>query len=163
MPSHDTFTARVEALKHLDFDRPDRVPDGYPDCVMEPWVWSGSDFVGEREDEFVVRLSEEDVLEVEMALGKFKGHREGRDIDPDEVSKDSFQLPKLQKRLEDVADELHCGIGFVVIRGLEPRRYTTLDNILIYLGITSFIAPIRGVQDSSGNMLSRCFCEHFGC
>jgi len=40
-----------------------------------------------------------------------------------------------------------------VLRGLDPRRYSALDNIIIYLGICSYIAEIRGCQDYDGRML----------
>jgi hypothetical protein len=53
-----------------------------------------------------------------------------------------------------VAEELHDGIGFKIIRGIEPKNYTAVDNVLIYLGVTSYIAEKRGCQDSSGNMIS---------
>lgn len=42
-----------------------------------------------------------------------------------------------------------------MIRGLEPRNYSVIENTIIYLGITSYIAEKRGCQDSSGNMMSK--------
>jgi hypothetical protein len=75
------------------------------------------------------------------------------DPEPDKVNCRTFPLHSLGARLSRVADTLHCGIGFAVLRGLDPTKYSKLDNVLIYLGITSYIAPIRGCQDSSGNML----------
>jgi hypothetical protein len=151
MPSHKTFQARVAALDALHLERPKRVPEEFPSKVIEPWVWSGEDFEGE--DEYVIQLGEDDVNEIEDALAHFKLVRPG--LDPGDVSVKTFPLPELAERLEEIAYDLHCGIGFAVLRGLEPRRYTALDNILIYLGVTSYIAPLRGVQDSSGNMLSQ--------
>jgi hypothetical protein len=150
MPSYETYQARVAALNALRIERQKRVPDRFPDTVIEPWVWSGEDF--ESEDDFVVRLDEEDVNEIENALAYFKIAIPG--FDPDSVSRETFPLPNLVNKLEEVALEIHDGIGFTILRGLEPRRYSALDNVLIYLGVTSCIAPIRGVQNSSGNMLS---------
>jgi hypothetical protein len=72
---------------------------------------------------------------------------------PGEVNCATFPLPNLGRRLEQIANNLHSGVGFAVIRGLDPTRYSELDNVLVYLGITSYIAQIRGCQDSSGNML----------
>jgi hypothetical protein len=151
MPSYETYQARVAALNGLGIERQKRVPDRFPDKVIEPWVWSGEDF--ESEDEYVVRLDDEDVTEIENALADFKLAISG--FDPDSVSRETFPLPNLARKLEDIALEIHDGIGFTILRGLEPRRYSALDNVLIYLGVTSYIAPIRGVQNSSGNMLSK--------
>jgi hypothetical protein len=75
-------------------------------------------------------------------------------LGPESVSRETFPLPKLRSKLEDVANELHNGIGFAVLRGLDPELYTALDNVLLYLGVTSYIAEKRGCQDSSGNMIS---------
>jgi hypothetical protein len=71
----------------------------------------------------------------------------------DEINPTTFPLPNLGAKLREIATTLHSGIGFDVLRGLEPSRYTSVDNIVIYLGLTSYIAPKRAVQDSSGNML----------
>lgn len=150
MPSWETFQRRTAALKALDLERQKRVPDGYPDRIIEPWVWSGEDF--ESEAEYVVTFNQEDVTEIENALAHFKTVTQG--LEPGLVSKETFPLPILAERLEEVAQDIHNGIGFTILRGLEPRRYTAVENVLIYLGVTSYIGPTRGVQDSSGNMLS---------
>jgi hypothetical protein len=76
-----------------------------------------------------------------------------QDFNPDRVNSATFPLPKLGDRLRQVAHTLHSGLGFSVLRGLEPTKYSALDNVLIYLGITSYIAQTRGCQDSSGNMI----------
>jgi hypothetical protein len=155
MPNYETYKARVAALEALGIERQTRVPEKFPDKVIEPWVWSGDDF--ESEDEFVVRFSEDDVKEIEEALKYYKEWIPS--LDPDLVSRRTFPLPTLASRLENVAQDIHNGIGFVILRGLEPRRYSAMDNVIIYLGVTSYIAPIRGVQNSSGNMLSEFISE----
>lgn len=76
------------------------------------------------------------------------------DNGPNQVSKETFPLPLLDKRLEDISKELHFGRGFAILRGLEPKKYTPLDNIIIYAGVTSYIAETRGCQDGWGNMIS---------
>jgi hypothetical protein len=72
------------------------------------------------------------------------------------VSRSTFPLPTLGSKFEQIAHDLHSGRGFSVIRGLEPKNYSVIDNTVIYLGITSYIAEKRGCQDSSGNMMSMC-------
>ena len=150
-PDHETYRQRVKALSMQTLDRPDKVPEGWPSEVTEPWAWSGHDFEGdEGEHRYVVVLSESEISEVESTLMAFKKTGGG----PGDVSQETFPLPtSLAERLKDVAKNLHIGFGFNIIRGLDPSRYTALDNTLIYLGITSYIAPHRGVQDSGGSMI----------
>jgi len=70
------------------------------------------------------------------------------------VSRQTFPLPTLQSKLDGVSKTLHFGRGFTVLRGLEPKKYSPFDNVIIYLGVTNYIAVKRGCQDSSWNMLS---------
>jgi hypothetical protein len=44
-----------------------------------------------------------------------------------------------------------------VLRGLQPDKYSSLDNMLLYLGVTSYIAEKRGMQDYDGRMIRTCF------
>lgn len=69
------------------------------------------------------------------------------------MNKTTFPLPDLAPRLQEVAETVHNGRGFVVLRGLQPDRYSNIDNILLYLGITSYIAETRGMQDFDGRMI----------
>lgn len=164
-PSFETYQRRVDALSALRLDRPQAVPEGFPDKVEGPRAWSGADFA--NEDGFVLQLSEANVFEVERGLSYFKSTRAPVQLmmlltsaahnvksGPDAVSKSTFPLPGLQSRLDEIARDLHHGRGFAVIRGLDPRRYSARDNLLIYLGITSYIAEHRAVQDSGGSMIS---------
>jgi hypothetical protein len=54
-----------------------------------------------------------------------------------------------------VSEDIHDGRGFAVLCGLDPEKYSMLDNILLYVGITSHIAEIRGYQDYDGRMLGK--------
>lgn len=66
---------------------------------------------------------------------------------------ENFPLPTFQFRLRDLAQDLHHGKGFFILRGLDPQDCTSEDNALIFLGISSYIAGHRGRQDAAGNML----------
>lgn len=44
----------------------------------------------------------------------------------------------------------------MVLRGLQPDKYSNFDNILLYLGVTSYIAEKRGMQDFDGRMIREC-------
>jgi hypothetical protein len=61
-----------------------------------------------------------------------------------EVNSSNFSLPSLAYTLKSLGQELYEGLGFFVIRGLDPAKYSPEDNAAIYLGITSHIAEKRG-------------------
>jgi hypothetical protein len=74
-------------------------------------------------------------------------------LGPDDVDPSTFPLPNLYYRLIEASEIIHNGRGFVVLRGLDPDKYTSFDNILLYLGVTSYIAEKRGMQDFDGRMI----------
>lgn len=63
------------------------------------------------------------------------------------VNQDTFPLPNLHATLRDISKDLHNGHGFRVLRGLPVDKHTREENIIIYAGLSSHIAPIRGRQD----------------
>lgn len=63
------------------------------------------------------------------------------------VTQETFPLPKLHDTLREISKEVHLGHGFKVVRGVPVDNYTREENIIIYAGIASHIAPIRGRQD----------------
>jgi hypothetical protein len=46
------------------------------------------------------------------------------------------------------------GRGFFVLRTIPVDLYSKEDNILIYTGISSYVAGTRGLQDKNGGVLS---------
>jgi len=71
IPSYKVYKDRVERLAALNFDRPTTVPEGWPTHIDAERSWSGSDF--ESEDEFVIKFSVDDIIEIETGLAYFKG------------------------------------------------------------------------------------------
>lgn len=59
----------------------------------------------------------------------------------------TFPLPNLHSILRSASDNLHSGYGFTLIRGIPVERYSRQENMIIYVGISSHIAAIRGRQD----------------
>ena len=53
-----------------------------------------------------------------------------------------------------MSHRVHNGCGFVVVRGLEPKSYSREDNVIIYLGVSSYIGERRGRQNVAGSKLS---------
>jgi hypothetical protein len=70
------------------------------------------------------------------------------------VSRSTFPLPTLGHALLNMARELHSGRGFSVLRGIPVSSYSREDNALIYCGISSYIGPVRGLQDVNGGVLT---------
>jgi hypothetical protein len=67
------------------------------------------------------------------------------------ITQETFPLPNLHSKLRDVSKEIHKGHGFKVIRGVPVSKYSREENFIIYAGISSHIAPIRGRQDNEWN------------
>lgn len=63
-------------------------------------------------------------------------------------------MPTLGPVLLELAKELHSGRGFFVIRTIPVDSYSRYDNVLIYVGISSYIGGTRGLQDKNGGVLS---------
>lgn len=66
----------------------------------------------------------------------------------------TFPLPTLGPILHSLAEELHNGRGFFVLRTLPVDSYSRENLVLIFAGISSYVAPIRGLQDKNGGVLS---------
>ena len=67
------------------------------------------------------------------------------------VSQDTFPLPNVHRALRDISHEIHNGHGFKVLRGLPVAKHSREDNVIIYAGVSSHVAPIRGRQDHQFN------------
>lgn len=50
--------------------------------------------------------------------------------------------------LREISFELHHGHGFKVLRGLPVSKHNREENLIIYAGVSSHIASIRGRQDN---------------
>ena len=66
---------------------------------------------------------------------------------------ENFCLATLGPVLRRLAQDVAHGRGFFAFRGLDPSRYSKSRNIVIYVGIASYIGNRCGRQDEYGNML----------
>lgn len=105
-----------------------------------PLTWSGTT-TKTLLRQFILVLDAADIEEIKAALDFWKN---GMNISPASVTKETFPLPNLSTRLEDLAQNLHKGSGFAVLRGLSTQDFSDEDNLLIYLGISSWIGSQRG-------------------
>jgi len=118
-------------------------------------------------DEYTLSMTDDEVVEVRTAVAFFNGSSYlvtsralwtltslGLGLYGSDVSPSTFPLPTLGTRLLDLALAVHIGSGFAVVRGLNPDDFSQEDNVVIFLGISSYIGSKRGRQDEEGNMLS---------
>jgi hypothetical protein len=62
-------------------------------------------------------------------------------------------LPTLHVKLESLSDDIHNKRGFFVVRGLGSNKYGLEDDLMRFLGLSSYIGDKRAKQDDEGNML----------
>ncbi|SMY28610.1 unnamed protein product [Zymoseptoria tritici ST99CH_1A5] len=139
-PDYDQYLARVQHRQQTE-TLPTTLPEGFPAQLKSDLVWDGSD-IGSKYN-WTYELSTNELEEIEAALSHFKA----LNIPLGHVSQDTFPLPNLHSALRKISDELHNGRGFKVLRGLPVTKHTREENIIIYAGVSSHIAPIRGRQD----------------
>jgi hypothetical protein len=127
------------------------LPPGYPLKLNGPLVWSGSEIETQHE-QWTTYLSLEELASIDDALRYFQSelpqfnlqnarkaaNSSGLRIHPSEISPITFPLPdSLVKRLDAISEACYNGIGFGLIHGLDPDKYTTEENTLLYAGISA--------------------------
>ncbi|KAL2075195.1 hypothetical protein VTL71DRAFT_137 [Oculimacula yallundae] len=133
-----------------DIRQKDTLPTGFPNSVISATAWTGADTKDDIAPErYIIPLNNDQIAELEQACSKFQA----LDLPLDGISQETFILPTLGQRLREFAEVLTHGLGFFRIQGLDSSRYSSETNILIYLGISSYIGAKRGRQDEFGNML----------
>ncbi|KAG6354744.1 hypothetical protein INS49_003825 [Diaporthe citri] len=117
--------------------------------VSGPVVLSGSDkTVDQIRDS--IDFTSADNTEIKTALEGFKA----KELNGPAVDASTFILPTVGPRLEAIAQNLHSGTGFSILRGFNTQKYTDEDNLIIFLGLGSYIGSQRGAQNKSRVMIS---------
>ncbi|OBT63528.1 hypothetical protein VE03_07050 [Pseudogymnoascus sp. 23342-1-I1] len=121
--------------------------DKIPKEIKGRTVWTKEEL--EKEPSRWVRtFSAFEVDEIEAATRSF----EAQNFQLADVSRSTFPLPLLAASLSKVRDEVVNGIGFVVLRGLPVKNWTTRQASMVYLGIGSYFGP-RLSQNGQGHVL----------
>jgi hypothetical protein len=69
-------------------------------------------------------------------------------VDLSRVSTETFVLPaELTRRLKNISKEVYNGVGFSIVHGIDPSRYSPEQNVALYAGIAAHVAPRRGFLD----------------
>ncbi|KAG6873161.1 hypothetical protein C0995_002010 [Termitomyces sp. Mi166 len=124
------------------------LPPGFPQELVSPLVWECKDWQSEKQ--WVYDLSNAELREIDDAVHHFRS----MNLPFGYISKETFPLPTLGNALMKLTNELHYGRGFFVLRTIPVASYSREDNVLIYAGVSSWVAPLRGLQDKDGGVLS---------
>ncbi|KAI9770132.1 MAG: hypothetical protein M1840_003582 [Geoglossum simile] len=115
------------------------LPNGFPLRLEGDMAWTGSDYEG-KPDLYVSYLSPGEIIQIEGAISHFKALRVSRGL----LSTQTFPLPEeLSSRLQSINNKVNNGRGFVVLRGLQPAKYTEEEIVILYAGLTSYVANNR--------------------
>lgn len=112
-----------------------------------PAAWYGPQWRGH--DEWIVRLSDSDLHEVEAAVRAWHAHPRS---DPAPIDAADFPLPNLGPRLAAIRDELLHGRGFSLVKGLPVRRWSIRDSAIAFMGLGAHVGRARS-QNAAGHLL----------
>jgi hypothetical protein len=112
-----------------------------------PAAWYGPRWTGR--DEWVVRLAEHDIDELEAAIAAWPARAHGA---PAPLAAADFPLPNLGPRLAAIRDELLNGRGFSLVKGLPVRRWSRRDSAIAFMGIGAHLGRARS-QNAAGHLL----------
>jgi Taurine catabolism dioxygenase TauD, TfdA family len=121
--------------------------DQIPKEIKGRTVWTKEELENNK-SRWIRVFTESEVSEIEAAINVF----ETQQFQLADVSKSTFPLPNLSVSLLPVRDEVINGIGFVVLRGLPVKKWTTRQASIAYLGIGSYFGR-RVSQNRSGHVL----------
>lgn len=118
-----------------------------PTFVDTPAAWTAAD-LNSKTDEWIMRLSEDDVIQLDTALA----HAKALGLSVPTITKTTFPLGSLATKLDDLRQRLENGLGVVLLRGLPMARYSKMDAGAIYWGIGMHLG--RAVaQNAYGDVL----------
>ncbi len=83
--------------------------------------WKGPELASSSE--WIYRLTENDIAELETALRQIKS----RGLEIPAIRQQDFPLPTFSKKLAGVLQELECGRGFTLMRGI-PVEAAALEE-----------------------------------
>lgn len=110
-------------------------------------AWHGPD-MARRRHEWTYCLTAHEVNELENAAGRWAGF--GPELSS--IHAGEFRLPTLGAKLLALRQELICGRGFGVLRGLPVERYSEAEAEVIFCGLGSHLGRARS-QNAQGHLL----------
>lgn len=148
--------------------------------VASAAAWTGATIDWRREG--LHQIDAAGRAEIDAALAHLRGCG---DLDFPQITAAHFPLPGLGPQLAALADRLRHGCGFVLLRGLEPARYSDDDVARIYFGLGAHVgramtqsrqgeylghvvdisdvdASVRGYQYGGGQKMHSDSCDIIG-
>ncbi|EPE33005.1 Clavaminate synthase-like protein [Glarea lozoyensis ATCC 20868] len=124
------------------------IPYGFPAKLESSLAWKGEDIDVENEQaEWKLDLTDEEISAIDAALKTF----EGKNHELSALSASTFELPsEFSQRLRSLSDQLYEGVGFQIIHGLDPTKYNSKQQMIVYAGVSAHICPQRGTVDVKG-------------
>jgi hypothetical protein len=115
-----------------------------PPEIRDASVWYGPEVA--QQTDWIVRLSETEIAEVEQAVRKLDGAHLAA------LSANDVPLPTLGSRLQDMVDAVLNGRGFVLIKSLPVDRWTRREAAMAFLAIGVHLGKLR-MQNAAGHVL----------
>lgn len=122
-----------------------REPATLMDPIVDPAGWYPKDL---SQDEWIYRLSEEEIAEVTGAVSSV----EAQGLELKDITVETFPLPTLGNRLVEIRNEVMEGRGFALIRGLHVHDRSRFQNAVAFWSIGSHIGTARS-QNKHGHLL----------
>ena len=113
--------------------------------VEDRSAWYGPELA--KSEDWIERLSEIEVGEVEQAVGRLNAERDFTSITANDVP-----LPTLALRLQRLLEEVLNGRGFVLIKSLPVERWTRREAAIAFLVIGVHLGNLR-MQNAEGHLL----------
>jgi hypothetical protein len=110
-------------------------------------VWHGKDM--RHASRWQRQVTPAQLAELDAALADAKA----RGLGWETMTADDFPLPGFAVLLADIRDELENGSGLLMLRGIDPRRYSLADAKLVYAGLCRQLGTL--VFSSRGGEIMR--------
>lgn len=127
-------------------DLPSNSPSMPAGPITGAAAWVGPQLA--RRDDWIVRLGDDEVAEIDAAVRHFKASGEA----PQAISRTSFPLPTLGPKLDALLLELLEERGFVMLRGFPLHRYDIESAAIAYLGLGRYFGSLRS-SNGRGHLL----------
>jgi hypothetical protein len=99
-------------------------------------VWHGGEMA--ESPRWQRRLSPAQLAEIDAALAAVAA----RGLGWDEMTREDFPLPSFAPLADDIRAELEEGSGILLLRGIEPGRYTQQQQKILYAGLCRHIGTL---------------------
>ncbi|MGR3466950.1 MAG: TauD/TfdA family dioxygenase, partial [Shimia sp.] len=129
----------------LPYDALLTIPPKRP--IIGARAWRGAD-LARTPNAWTWHLSEADIEALEDATMAYQAS--GRPLE--EITADTFPLPKLAKKIAAIRAEITQGRGFHLVKGLPVERYKRSALGIMFLGLGAHVGNHRP-QNDAGHLL----------